>query len=62
MQVVPAGEPLIRSKGVLSMPKSGRSRRVQMTSRLAAALREQRHLRAGRVLWRDPENRWDSLT
>lgn len=47
------------SKGILSTPKSGRSRRVQMTARLAAALREHRHLRGGRVLWRDPENRWD---
>lgn len=47
------------SKGCLSTPKSGRSRRVEMTGRLAAALREHRHLRGGRVLWRDPEYRWD---
>ena len=30
-----------------------------MTKRLADALRENRHLRGNRVLWRDPNNRWD---
>lgn len=48
------------SKGQLSTPKSGRSRRVDLTSRLLQALRENRHARGPRVLWRDPNYRWDA--
>lgn len=48
------------SKGQLSTPKSGRSRRVDLTSRLLQALRENRHARGPRVLWRDPKYRWDA--
>lgn len=48
------------SKGQLSTPKSGRSRRVDLTARLLQALRENRHARGARVLWRDPDYRWDA--
>jgi len=48
------------SKGSLSTPKSGRSRRVDLTTRLLKALRDHRHARGPRVLWRDPSNRWDA--
>jgi len=48
------------SKGYLSTPKSGRSRRVDLTARLTQALREHRHARSKRVLWRDPDYRWDA--
>lgn len=48
------------SKGSLSTPKSGRSRRVDLTTRLLKALRDHRHARGPRVLWRDPTNRWDA--
>ncbi len=37
-------------KGKVTVPKGGRSRRVPMTSRLAAALKGHRHLRGARVL------------
>lgn len=37
-------------KGKVTVPKGGRSRRVPMTSRLAEALRDHRHLRGPRVL------------
>src|SRR5438045_5802440 len=37
-------------KGHVAIPKGGRLRYVPLTVRLAAALREHRHLRAGRVL------------
>ena len=47
------------SKGHVTAPKNGRSRKVEMTRRLAAALREHRHLRSKRVLWRDAEYMWD---
>jgi integrase len=40
-------------KGHVTMPKSGRLRYIPMTLRLAAALREQRHLKAARVLCAD---------
>lgn len=40
-------------EGHLSLPKSGRGRRVVLTERLAAALAKNRHLRGARVLWRD---------
>jgi integrase len=39
-------------KGHVTVPKGGRLRYVPMTVRLATALREQRHLRAARVLCR----------
>jgi len=39
--------------GELDSPKSGRSRRVPMTRRLAAALQAYRHLRGVRLLYRD---------
>ncbi|WP_243338517.1 tyrosine-type recombinase/integrase [Anaeromyxobacter soli] len=48
------------SKGQLSTPKSGRSRRVDLSARLIQALRENRHARGSRVLWRDPHYRWDA--
>lgn len=48
------------SKGHLSTPKSGRSRRVDLTTRLLQAFREHRHARGPRVLWRDPSYRWDA--
>jgi len=47
------------SKGYVTAPKSGRSRKVDMTSRLATALRENRHLRGKRILWRDEQYKWD---
>jgi integrase len=47
------------SKGHVTAPKNGRSRKVDMTARLAAALREHRLLRSKRVLWRDAEYKWD---
>lgn len=37
----------------MSLPKSGRGRRVVLTERLAAALAKNRHLRGARVLWRE---------
>ena len=37
-------------KGHVTMPKGGRLRYVPLTSRLATALREARHLRSTRVL------------
>jgi integrase len=40
-------------EGHLSLPKSGRGRRVVLTERLAAALAKNRHLRGARVLWRE---------
>lgn len=40
--------------------KNGRSRRVDLTNRLLQALRENRHARGPRVLWRDPNYRWDA--
>jgi len=40
-------------EGHLSLPKSGRGRRVVLTERLAAALAKDRHLRGPRVLWRE---------
>ena len=40
-------------KGHVTMPKGGRLRYVPMTMRLAAALREHRHLRARQVLCQD---------
>lgn len=40
-------------EGHLTTPKSGRSRKVDMTERLRAALKRHRHLRGDRVLWRD---------
>jgi integrase len=39
-------------KGHVTVPKSGRLRYVPLTKRLAAALREHRHLRSTRVLCR----------
>jgi len=39
--------------GVVDLPKGGRSRRIPMTKRLAAALHAHRHLRGDRVLYRD---------
>lgn len=38
-------------KGQVTMPKGGRSRRLPMTERLAAALQAHRHLRGPRVLY-----------
>lgn len=43
-------------RGHIGSPKSGRTRRVPMTKRLTAALREHRHLRGPRVLYR-PDGR-----
>ena len=40
-------------KGQVASPKGGRLRYVPMTARLAAALREHRHLRGPRVLYQD---------
>ena len=40
-------------RGQLTAPKNSRIRRVEMTQRLAAALREHRHLRSPRVLCED---------
>jgi hypothetical protein len=40
-------------RGHVTLPKSGRLRRVPLTSRLAAALRQHRHLRGPRVLCED---------
>ena len=40
-------------EGHLSLPKSGRGRRVVLTERLAAALAKNRHLHGARVLWRE---------
>jgi integrase len=40
-------------KGHLTMPKGGRLRYVPLTVRLAAALKQHRHLRGGRVLCQD---------
>ena len=37
-------------KGKVTVPKGGRSRRIPMTSRLAEALRDHRHLRGPRIL------------
>lgn len=42
-------------EGHLTLPKGGRARQVNMTPRLAAALKKNRHLRGDRVLWRDDE-------
>lgn len=39
-------------EGHVTLPKGGRARQVNMTARLADALRKQRHLRGERVLWR----------
>lgn len=41
------------SEGYLTIPKGGRDRRVDLTRRLSAALKANRHLRGQRVLWRD---------
>lgn len=41
------------SEGHLTVPKSGRERKVTLTSRLKAALAKNQHLRGERVLWRD---------
>lgn len=41
------------SEGYLTVPKGGRDRRVDMTRRLSAALKANRHIRGKRVLWRD---------
>lgn len=40
-------------RGVVDTPKSGRGRRIPMTTRLAEALKAHRHLRGPRVLYRD---------
>jgi integrase len=40
-------------EGHLTTPKSGRSRKIDVTERLRAALKKARHLRGDRVLWRD---------
>ena len=40
-------------KGHVTLPKGGRSRKVPMTARLAAALQKLRHLRGPRVLYAD---------
>ena len=40
-------------EGHLTLPKSGRGRKVVLTERLAAALAKNRHLRGPRVLWRE---------
>jgi integrase len=40
-------------KGQVASPKGGRERYIPMTPRLATALREHRHLRGPRVLYRD---------
>jgi integrase len=40
-------------EGHLTIPKSGRERKVTLTARLKAALSKNRHLRGDRVLWRD---------
>jgi site-specific recombinase XerD len=40
-------------EGHLTVPKSGRERKVMLTERLKAALARNRHLRGDRVLWRD---------
>jgi integrase len=39
-------------EGHVTLPKGGRARQVNMTARLADALRKQRHLRGERILWR----------
>ena len=44
-------------KGHVSVPKSGRLRYVPLTTRLAVALREHRHLRSRRVLHQDDGDR-----
>jgi len=40
-------------EGHVTLPKSGRGRKVVLTERLAAALAKNRHLRGPRVLWRE---------
>lgn len=40
-------------EGHLTVPKSGRERKVVLTARLKEALSKNRHLRSDRVLWRD---------
>lgn len=40
-------------EGHVTVPKGGRARQVNMTARLAQALRANRHLKHDRVLWRD---------
>ncbi len=40
-------------EGHLTVPKSGRERKVMLTERLKAALTRNRHMRGDRVLWRD---------
>jgi integrase len=40
-------------EGHVTLPKSGRGRKVVLTERLAAALARNRHLRGPRVLWRE---------
>ncbi len=40
-------------EGDVTSPKGGRAREVDLTARLAEALRSNRHLRGERVLWRD---------
>lgn len=40
-------------EGHLTVPKSGRERKVVLTERLKSALARNRHLRGDRVLWRD---------
>jgi integrase len=47
------------SKGMVALPKGGRRRSIRMTGRLRTALQEMKRLRGKRVLWRDPEYRWD---
>ncbi|WP_370640334.1 tyrosine-type recombinase/integrase [Myxococcus sp. XM-1-1-1] len=39
-------------EGHVTLPKGGRARQVNMTARLADAVRKQRHLRGERILWR----------
>ena len=40
-------------EGHLTVPKSGRERKVTLTARLKAALHKNKHLRGDRVMWRD---------
>jgi integrase len=42
-------------EGHLTVPKSGRERKVMLTERLKVALAKNRHLRGERVLWRDDD-------
>ena len=49
-------------EGHLTVPKSGRERKVTLTARLKAALTKNRHLRGDRVLWRDDERKQKKVT